>query len=215
LCITRRIPPEILVPRRLRGSKCDLHSRGKPAGGGLCIADFFRSRSRVNSTCWDAAGDGRRARHEAAEKLRKANQYQDYLFLHGFGVESAEALAEYWHKYMRQELGFGSEDATQYRGPVPSGYRGSRYSFGYPACPNLEDRAKSSNCSMPGRSASNSARISCWCRNNPRMHWLCIIRRRSILMHKSIVSKCRSGGDEGSCQCSAGPIINRIDERVL
>jgi 5-methyltetrahydrofolate--homocysteine methyltransferase len=79
---------------------------------------------------------------EAAEALRKENKYQDYLFLHGFGVESAEALAEYWHKYMRQELGFGSEDATDIDQLFHQGYRGSRYSFGYPACPNLEDRAK-------------------------------------------------------------------------
>src|SRR5438045_7596602 len=79
---------------------------------------------------------------ELAEQLRKENKYQDYLYLHGFGVEAAEALAELWHKRMRQELGFGSEDSTKIPELFQQKYRGSRYSFGYPACPNLEDRAK-------------------------------------------------------------------------
>jgi 5-methyltetrahydrofolate--homocysteine methyltransferase len=109
----------------------------------LCISDFFRPKASgefdVLGLQLVTAGD---QATEAAEKLRLANKYQDYLYLHGFGVESAEALAEYWHKYMRQELGFGSEDATSIDELFHQGYRGSRYSFGYPACPNLEDRAK-------------------------------------------------------------------------
>ncbi|HUB25275.1 MAG TPA: methionine synthase [Tepidisphaeraceae bacterium] len=109
----------------------------------LCISDFFRS---VESGQFDVLGVqlvtvGDRAT-EVAEKLRRDNRYQDYLFLHGFGVESAEALAELWHKQIRQELGFGSEDASDVEKLFHQGYRGSRYSFGYPACPNLEDRAK-------------------------------------------------------------------------
>ena len=108
----------------------------------LCIADFFRSK---RSNQFDVLGVqlvtvGDRAT-ELAEALRKDNRYQDYLYLHGFGVESAEALAELWHKRMRQELGFGSEDAPTVKMIFQQGYRGSRYSFGYPACPNLEDRA--------------------------------------------------------------------------
>jgi 5-methyltetrahydrofolate--homocysteine methyltransferase len=79
---------------------------------------------------------------EIAQELFRSNKYQEYLFLHGFGVESAEALAELWHKRMRQELGFGSEDAPRIRDLFQQGYRGSRYSFGYPACPDLEERAK-------------------------------------------------------------------------
>ncbi len=76
----------------------------------LCITDFFRSKA---SGEFDVLGVqvvtvGDHAT-EAAEKLRRADKYQDYLYLHGFGVESAEGLAEYWHKYMRQELGFASE----------------------------------------------------------------------------------------------------------
>jgi 5-methyltetrahydrofolate--homocysteine methyltransferase len=109
----------------------------------LCIADFFRAK---DSGQYDVLGVqlvtvGTRA-SDAAQELFKANRYQDYLYLHGFGVESAEALAELWHKRMRQELGFGSEDSPKVRELLQQGYRGSRYSFGYPACPNLEDRAK-------------------------------------------------------------------------
>ena len=109
----------------------------------LCISDFFRSRV---SGQFDVLGVqlvtvGDKAT-QVAEQLRAADRYQDYLFLHGFGVEAAEALAELWHKRMRQELGFGSEDEHDIRKIFQQGYRGSRYSFGYPACPNLEDRAK-------------------------------------------------------------------------
>lgn len=108
----------------------------------LCISDYFRS---VESGEYDVLGVqlvtvGDRAT-EVAEELRLASKYQDYLFLHGFGVESAEALAEFWHKHMRQELGFSNEDAPRISDLFHQGYRGSRYSFGYPACPNLEDRA--------------------------------------------------------------------------
>ncbi|MBC8105053.1 MAG: dihydropteroate synthase, partial [Anaerolineae bacterium] len=107
----------------------------------LCIADFFRS---AESGEYDVLGVqlvtvGSKV-SELAEKLRAENKYQDYLYLHGFGVESAEALAESWHKRMRQELGFSSEDAPNMRDMFQQKYRGSRYSFGYPACPNLEDR---------------------------------------------------------------------------
>jgi len=109
----------------------------------LCISDFFRDQPGGQ---FDVLGIqlvtvGDKAT-ELAEKLRAENKYQDYLYLHGFGVESAEALAEFWHKRMRQELGFASEDAPDVRKLFQQGYRGSRYSFGYPACPDLEQRAK-------------------------------------------------------------------------
>ena len=117
----------------------------------LCITDFFRPKS---SGQFDVLGlqlvtVGDRA-SELAEELRKENRYQDYLYLHGFGVESAEALAEFWHKRMRTELGFASEDATDTRKIFQQNYRGSRYSFGYPACPNLEDREKIVQLLNPG-----------------------------------------------------------------
>ena len=109
----------------------------------LCISDFYRS---VESGEYDVLGVqlvtvGDKAT-EIAEALRKENRYQDYLYLHGFGVECAEALAEMWHKRIRQEMGFGSEDDPDMRKIFQQQYRSSRYSFGYPACPNLEDRAK-------------------------------------------------------------------------
>jgi 5-methyltetrahydrofolate--homocysteine methyltransferase len=107
----------------------------------LCIADFFRKRDSgefdVLAVQLVTVGD---KATEVAEQLRKADKYQEYLYLHGFGVESAEALAEFWHKRIRQELGHSSEDADKIAELFHQKYRGSRYSFGYPACPNLEDR---------------------------------------------------------------------------
>jgi len=70
------------------------------------------------------------------------NRYSDYLYLHGLGVESAEALAEYIHRQVRAELGIGIEDPREIEKLFHQHYRGSRYSFGYPACPNLEDQEK-------------------------------------------------------------------------
>lgn len=109
----------------------------------LCISDFFRSKE---SNEFDVLGVqlvtvGDRAA-EVAQTLFKENRYQEYLFLHGFGVESAEALAELWHKRMRQELGFGSEDSPKIAQILQQGYRGSRYSFGFGACPDLAFREK-------------------------------------------------------------------------
>ena len=109
----------------------------------LCIADYFRS---VDSGEFDVLGAQLvtmgKTISRLAEAERKADRYTEYLYLHGFGVECAEALAEFWHKRMRAELGFASEDAPDTRKLFQQGYRGSRYSFGYPACPSLEDRAK-------------------------------------------------------------------------
>ncbi len=82
---------------------------------------------------------GRRA-SEAAREWFADNRYQDYLYLHGLSVEMAEALAEYLHKRIRGELGFAAEEARDPEAMLAQGYRGSRYSFGYPACPNLADQ---------------------------------------------------------------------------
>ena len=109
--------------------------------GGLCIADFFRD---VDAAERDVIGlqvvtMGRRA-SEAAREWFADNRYQDYLYLHGLSVEMAEALAEYLHRRIRGELGFAAEEARDTEAMLNQGYRGSRYSFGYPACPNLADQ---------------------------------------------------------------------------
>jgi 5-methyltetrahydrofolate--homocysteine methyltransferase len=84
---------------------------------------------------------GRRAT-EVTKELFEQHNYTDYLYLHGLSVEGAEALAELWHTRMREELGIAAEDSPDLARIFHQGYRGSRYSFGYPACPNLEDQAK-------------------------------------------------------------------------
>ena len=78
---------------------------------------------------------------EVANELFAANSYRDYVELHGLSVQLTEALAEMWHGRVREELSFGDEDGDL-DAMLKQGYRGSRYSFGYPACPDLEDRAK-------------------------------------------------------------------------
>ena len=79
---------------------------------------------------------------EHSAKLFSADNYRDYLYFHGLSVEAAEALAELWHKRIREELGIADNDAKDIRRLFAQGYQGSRYSFGYPACPNLEDQSK-------------------------------------------------------------------------
>ena len=109
----------------------------------LCISDFYRTKAsgQYDVLAVQLVTVGDRAT-QMAEALRAQNRYQDYLYLHGFGVETAEALAEFWHKRVRQELGFGSEDDPSVKRIFQQKYRGSRYSFGYPACPDLEQRTK-------------------------------------------------------------------------
>jgi 5-methyltetrahydrofolate--homocysteine methyltransferase len=109
--------------------------------GGLCIADFFRDRTanELDVIGLQVVTVGQRASDVAREWFAE-NRYQDYLYLHGLGVELAEALAEYVHKRIRAELGFAGEDDRDIDKMLQQGYRGSRYSFGYPACPNLADQ---------------------------------------------------------------------------
>jgi 5-methyltetrahydrofolate--homocysteine methyltransferase len=109
----------------------------------LCIADFFRS---VESSDLDYASFmlvtmGSRV-SQRCQELFAENHYTDYLMLHGLGVEMAEALAEMWHKRIRSELGFVEEDGPTLTGLFRQQYRGGRYSWGYPACPDLTDNAK-------------------------------------------------------------------------
>ena len=84
---------------------------------------------------------GRKASEHAA-KLFKTDNYTDYLLFHGLSVESAEALAEMWHKRIREELGIAGADSPALAKLFHQGYQGSRFSFGYPACPRLEDQTK-------------------------------------------------------------------------
>ncbi len=109
----------------------------------LCLADFFRPREsgEIDVVAFQLATVGGRISVATGELFEK-NSYRDYLELHGLSVQLAEALAEYWHARIRGELGFGAEDPDDVHEFFRLGYRGARLSFGYPACPNLEDRAK-------------------------------------------------------------------------
>jgi 5-methyltetrahydrofolate--homocysteine methyltransferase len=116
-------------------------------GRRLCLADFFRSS---NSGGPDPATDvvgfhivtvGSEIT-EYERSLFQKGDYQDYLFVHGMGVETAEALAEYWHKQIRNEMGIADQEPEDMKLLFSAKYHGARYSFGYPACPNLEDQAK-------------------------------------------------------------------------
>jgi 5-methyltetrahydrofolate--homocysteine methyltransferase len=114
----------------------------QPREDGECIADFFRD---VDDAVRDVIGMqvvtmGQKA-SEVARQWFEENRYQDYLYLHGLSVEMAEAMAEMTHKRIRAELGFAAEDDRDIEKMLAQGYRGSRYSFGYPACPKLEDQA--------------------------------------------------------------------------
>ncbi len=108
-----------------------------------CIADFFLpvESDRRDVIAFQVVTIGDRASREA-ERLYRANAYKDYLLFHGLSVESAEALAEYWHKQIRRELGIASEDGDTIEDLIVQKYRGSRYSFGYPACPDLSENRK-------------------------------------------------------------------------
>ena len=111
------------------------------AGRRLCIADFFRpvDAGERDVIAFSTVTMGPRVAERAGE-LFAEDRYTDYLYLHGLGVEMAEAMAEYWHKQIRIELGIADDDAEAIDDLFRQGYQGSRYSFGYAACPNLEDR---------------------------------------------------------------------------
>jgi 5-methyltetrahydrofolate--homocysteine methyltransferase len=112
-------------------------------GRKLSIADYFEPRSsgRLDVVGFSLVTIGSRA-SEVTKELFDAGDFTRYLYLHGLSVETAEALAELAHKQLRTMLGIAGEDAPQVRDLFHQKYRGSRYSFGYPACPNLEDQTK-------------------------------------------------------------------------
>jgi 5-methyltetrahydrofolate--homocysteine methyltransferase len=109
----------------------------------LCLSDFVKSRdsAAVDVIPFQLVTMGSKIAEEA-NRLYRANQYRDYLELHGLSVQLTEALAEFWHSRIRAELGFDNEDPSNVEALFKLEYRGARYSFGYPACPNLEDRIK-------------------------------------------------------------------------
>jgi len=108
----------------------------------LCLADFFRPREsgETDVVAFQLVTVGSKVSQATAELFAK-NAYRDYLELHGLSVQLTEALAEYWHARVRAEIGFGEEDPDDLEGFFRVDYRGARYSFGYPACPDLENRA--------------------------------------------------------------------------
>jgi methionine synthase (B12-dependent) (EC 2.1.1.13) len=109
----------------------------------LCIADFFapKESGKIDVFPMQVATVGEIAT-EYAQKLFANNQYTDYLYFHGLAVQTAEAVAEWTHARIRRELGFASEEPDHIRDMLAQRYRGSRYSFGYPACPNMADQYK-------------------------------------------------------------------------
>jgi 5-methyltetrahydrofolate--homocysteine methyltransferase len=115
----------------------------QPSGKHLCLADYFASvdSGRLDVVAFHLVTMGRRA-SEYSQQLFKSDNYSDYLYFHGLSVEGAEALAELWHKKIREELGIADKDAAKLNELFRQGYQGSRFSFGYPACPSLEDQVK-------------------------------------------------------------------------
>ena len=118
----------------------------------LCLADFFRPREsgETDVVAFQLATMGSAVSGATAE-LFAGNAYREYLELHGLSVQLTEALAEYWHARVREELGIASEDPADLDGFFSVKYQGARYSIGYPACPDLADRAKIARLLEPER----------------------------------------------------------------
>ena len=140
-------PPSAWSPAEgapaIEGELCRFHFPRQREAPYLCIADFFRP---LESDEADYLGllvttMGPRASEFAAERFA-SDRYLDYVAHHGLSVEMTEALMEYWHRRMREEWGFAQEDGPTLTGLFRQKYRGGRYSFGYPACPELADNAK-------------------------------------------------------------------------
>jgi 5-methyltetrahydrofolate--homocysteine methyltransferase len=119
------------------------HFPRQKEGRKLCIADFFapKSSGKLDVLGVSLVTVGDKASQET-QRLFEAGEYTKYLYLHGLSVETAEALAEFVHKKIREELGIAGDDSSHIRDLFHQKYRGSRYSFGYPACPRLEDQTK-------------------------------------------------------------------------
>lgn len=118
----------------------------------LCISDYFASKDsgKTDVVAFHIVTMGN-AVSNATAKLFAANSYREYLELHGLSVQLTEALAEHWHARIREELSMRSEDSTNLQGILDQEYRGSRYSFGYPACPDLEQQVQLCQLLEPSR----------------------------------------------------------------
>lgn len=123
--------------------RCRFEFPRQSKGHHQSITDFFRSvdSGEVDVVAFQLVTVGQHAADHARE-LFQQDRYQEYLYWHGLNVEATEGLAEYIHKRIRSELGFGREDSRTISDMIKQRYRGSRYSFGYPACPNLHDQTK-------------------------------------------------------------------------
>ncbi|HEY1375946.1 MAG TPA: vitamin B12 dependent-methionine synthase activation domain-containing protein, partial [Gemmataceae bacterium] len=111
-------------------------------GEHLCLSDYFAAGGEATDVVAFMAVTMGPEVSRRSKALFDAGQYTDYLYLHGLGVEAAEALAELWHQRVRREWGIAGDDARDVKKLFKKHYRGCRYSFGYPACPALEDQAK-------------------------------------------------------------------------
>ncbi len=118
----------------------------------LCLSDFFASREsgKVDVVAFHVVTMGNTV-SKAANELFAANAYREYLELHGLSVQLTEALAEHWHARIREEMSVRGDDAPDIQGILDQGYRGSRYSFGYPACPDIEQQTQLCELLEPGR----------------------------------------------------------------
>jgi 5-methyltetrahydrofolate--homocysteine methyltransferase len=118
----------------------------------LCLSDFFASREsgKIDVVAFHVVTMGNTV-SKAANELFAANAYREYLELHGLSVQLTEALAEHWHARIREEMAVRGDDAPDIQGILDQGYRGSRYSFGYPACPDIEQQTQLCELIEPGR----------------------------------------------------------------
>jgi 5-methyltetrahydrofolate--homocysteine methyltransferase len=120
------------------GQQYDFTFPRQATAPGLCIADYFRTAAEGGDTVGFFVVSIGAELAERTKELYEADNYHDYLMLHGLGVELTDALAEYWHEQMRIEMGIQQRKPADIQAYVAQGYQGSRYGFGYPSCPDLE-----------------------------------------------------------------------------
>ncbi len=142
-CYSERNSLVIMDPKDHKSELTRFEFPRQPGGRRMCLSDYFlkKDSGQLDVVGFSLVTMGAVATTES-ERLFRENRYDDYLHFHGLSVEGAEALAEYWHKRMRQQLDIASGDAPDISDLFRQQYQGSRYSFGYPACPNIEDQDK-------------------------------------------------------------------------